>query len=133
MLASNSLLNAHFVYKRNDLPGPTRPARPARWLAEAREHYEIRVSPVNHDVDLLTYRNNDERRHACPWIVRILLHESGINDEYYAIYCDRGFSNVCRQYHFPGAFGSRLEYLGLHLAGQIGIYRADDELLDFVA
>src|SRR5216684_3359708 len=47
VFASNSLLYAHLVYRRNDFPGPTRPALPARWLAEAREHYERQVSAKN--------------------------------------------------------------------------------------
>jgi hypothetical protein len=38
VFSSSSFANAHLVYKRKALPGPTRPARPARWFAEAREH-----------------------------------------------------------------------------------------------
>lgn len=30
VFASSSFVYAHFVYKRNAFPGPTRPARPAR-------------------------------------------------------------------------------------------------------
>lgn len=30
------------MYSRNDFPGPTLPARPARWFADAREHYIYR-------------------------------------------------------------------------------------------
>ena len=44
VFASSSLLYAHLVYRRNAFPGPTRPALPARWLAEAREHYERQIS-----------------------------------------------------------------------------------------
>ena len=34
MLSSSSLRYAHFVYSRKHMPGATRPARPARWLAD---------------------------------------------------------------------------------------------------
>lgn len=40
VFSSSSFENAHLVYKRKALPGPTRPARPARWFAEALEHYK---------------------------------------------------------------------------------------------
>lgn len=39
VLASSSFEKAHFVYNLNALPGPTRPARPALWFADALEHY----------------------------------------------------------------------------------------------
>jgi len=38
VFSSSSFENAHFVYSLKALPGPTRPARPALWLADAREH-----------------------------------------------------------------------------------------------
>lgn len=38
VFSSSSFAKAHFVYNRKALPGPTRPARPARWFADAREH-----------------------------------------------------------------------------------------------
>lgn len=38
VFSSSSFEYAHFVYSRNALPGPTRPARPALWFADAREH-----------------------------------------------------------------------------------------------
>src|ERR1700729_3382886 len=45
VFSSNSFEKAHFVYSRNALPAPTRPARPALWLADAREHWqEVHVS-----------------------------------------------------------------------------------------
>lgn len=57
VFSSSSLANAHLVNSRNALPGPTRPARPARWFADAREHYgkvrSVRGRPVV-DISLLT-------------------------------------------------------------------------------
>ena len=35
VLSSSSFRYAHLVYMRKHLPGATRPARPARWLADA--------------------------------------------------------------------------------------------------
>tara|TARA_B110001452_G_scaffold210779_1_gene181207 strand:+ start:1163 stop:1555 length:393 start_codon:yes stop_codon:yes gene_type:complete len=35
VLSSSSFRYAHLVYSRKHLPGATRPARPARWLADA--------------------------------------------------------------------------------------------------
>lgn len=41
VLASNSFAKAHFVYNLKAFPGPTRPALPALWLADAREHLKL--------------------------------------------------------------------------------------------
>ena len=58
VFSSSSLLYVHLVYSRKAFPGPTRPARPARWLADALEHL-INVHESENEVGgRSTYRNN---------------------------------------------------------------------------
>lgn len=66
VLASSSLANAHFVYKRKAFPGPTRPARPALWLADAREHYKADISGLETNQVKEKYLREQQRAKTCP-------------------------------------------------------------------
>ncbi len=60
VFSSSSLLYAHLVYSRKAFPGPTRPARPARWLADALEHSIICISQRTGNETGDTYGNNGQ-------------------------------------------------------------------------
>ena len=69
VLASNSFPNAHFVYNRKAFPGPTRLARPALWLAEAREHWGKKLKRDGNEKLEDTYWNHDKRWHSSSGVV----------------------------------------------------------------
>lgn len=79
------------------------------------------------------HRNNDQRRHTRPRIVRVLLDEAGVNHEDNAIDCNRGFCDVGGQYNLAGALWCWLKDLGLHVAREVRVDRTNDQLGDLVA
>ena len=62
-----------------------------------------------------------------------MLDETGINDKYNAVDCNRRLRDIRREHDLSGAFRSRFEYLGLHVTWQVGVYGADNQLGYFVA
>lgn len=80
-----------------------------------------------------TYRDNDQRRHPRPWVVRVLLDETGVNHKDNTVDCNRGFRNIRGQHDLPGAFWRRFENFGLHIAGKVRVDRANNQLCDLVA
>lgn len=84
-------------------------------------------------ISIYTHRHNDKRRHSRPRVIRVLLHESGINDKDNTVNSDGRLGDVRGKDDFSGAFRCWFENLGLHFARKVGVNGTNDELCNLVA